>query len=70
MPQELKRFLKLCKDRDKNVQLVNILLLARKLDNDILLWAVKQANLTGVPNYDRVCFYVEISQEKMICLKQ
>ena len=64
MPQELKNFLKLCKDRDKNVQLVNILLLARKLDNDLLLWAVKQANLTGVPNYDRVCFYVEISQRK------
>jgi len=37
------------------VQLVNILLMARKLDNDLLLWAVKQANLTGVPNYDRVC---------------
>ena len=64
MPQELKNFLKLCKDRDKNVQLVNILLMARKLDNELLLWAVKQANLTGVPNYDRVCFYVEISQRK------
>ena len=60
MPAELADFLKLCKDWDKNVQFVNILLLAKKLEPDTLLWAVKQANLTGCPSYDRVCFYLEI----------
>ena len=60
MPVELADFLKLCKDWDKNVQFVNILLLAKKLEPDTLLWAVKQANLTGCPSYDRVCFYLEI----------
>jgi len=64
MPVELADFLKLCKDRDKNVQFVNILLLARKLESDNLLWAVKQANLTGCPSYDRVCFYLEILEKK------
>lgn len=64
MPVELADFLKLCKDRDKNVQFVNILLLAKKLMPDTLLWAVKQANLTGCPSYDRVCFYLEILEKK------
>lgn len=64
MPKELQLFLKLCKDRDKNVQLVNILLLAKKIDPDTLLWAVDQSNLTGTPSYDRVCFYIEIGRRK------
>ncbi len=64
MPVELANFLKLCKDRDKNVQFVNILLLAKKLETDTLLWAVKQANLTGCPSYDRVCFYLELLEKK------
>jgi len=64
MPVELADFLKLCKDRDKNVQFVNILLLAKKLETDMLLWAVKQANLTGCPSYDRICFYLELLEKK------
>ncbi len=64
MPPELANFLKLCKEWDKNVQFVNILLLAKKMDSDTLLWAVKQANLTGCPSYDRVCFYLEILESK------
>ncbi len=64
MPAELADFLKLCKERDKNVQFVNILLLGQKLDPDTLLWAVKQANRTGAPSYDRVCFYLEILEDR------
>jgi transposase len=65
MPDELKDFLKLCKERDKNVQFVNILLLAKKLDSNTLMWAVKQANITGSPSYDRVCFYLEILKQNI-----
>ncbi len=63
LPPELKEFMLLCKHRDKNYQLVNILLLGRKIVNDTLLWAVKQANATGTPTYDLVCFYLEIQGE-------
>jgi len=44
LPPELKEFMDLCKQRDRNYQLVNILLLGKKIDQDTLLWAVKQAN--------------------------
>jgi transposase len=64
MPNELSNFLKLCKDYDKNTQFVDILLLAKKLDSDTLLWAVKQANFTGSPSYARVCFYLELLENK------
>jgi len=60
LPAELKEFMLLCKHRDRNYQLVNILLLGRRIENDTLLWAVKQANATGTPTYDLVCFYLEI----------
>lgn len=52
--------MQLCKSRDKNHQLVNILLLGKRIDKDTLLWAVKQANATGTPSYEMVCFYLEI----------
>ena len=64
MPDELKDFLKLCKEWDKNYQLVNVLLLGKKTAADTLLWAVKQANMTGSPSYDLVCFYLEILEQK------
>ena len=54
----------LCKQRDRNYQLVNILLLGKRIDQDTLLWAVKQANATGTPTYDLVCFYLEIQGER------
>lgn len=60
LPRELSEFMQLCKHRDKNYQLVNILLLGKRIDNETLLWAVKQANSTGTPSYDLVCFYLEI----------
>jgi len=63
LPPELKEFMLLCKQRDRNYQLVNILLLGRRVDNETLLWAVKQANQTGTPTYDLVCFYLEIQGE-------
>ena len=60
MPKELSDFMRLCKLRDKNYQLVNILLLGKSIGADTLLWAVKQANMTGTPTYDLVCFYLEM----------
>ena len=64
LPPELKEFMDLCKQRDRNYQLVNILLLGKRIDQDTLLWAVKQANATGTPTYDLVCFYLEIQGER------
>jgi len=61
MPQELKDFLRLCRSNDKEQQLLNILLLARTVDADHLLWAINQANQTGSPTYQTVCFYLKIS---------
>ena len=63
MPPELTEFLRLCPHGDKNRQLVNLLLLGRKVDPDMLLWAVRQANATGTPSYDLVCLYLEIQAE-------
>jgi len=63
MPAELIDFMKLCKDRNRNYELVNILLLSRKIACENLLWAVKQANITGSPSYDLVCFYLEIQNQ-------
>jgi len=60
MPPELKDFMRLCCARDKNYQLINILLLGRKVDRDTLLWAVKQANSSGTPSFNLVCFYLDI----------
>lgn len=61
MPQELKDFLKQCRAKDKEQQLLQILLLCRSVDSDQLLWAVHQANQSGSPNYQLVCFYLKIS---------
>lgn len=63
MPAELIDFMKLCKDRNRNYELVNILLLSRKIASENLLWAVKQANITGSPSYDLVCFYLDIQNQ-------
>lgn len=63
LPHELSEFMRLCKQRDKNYQLVDILLLGKRIDSDTLLWAVKQANLTGTPTYDLVCFYLDIQAQ-------
>ena len=61
MPQELKDFSNLCRAKDKNQQLLKIMLLGRSVDTEQLLWAVQQANHTGSPTYELVCFYLKIS---------
>ena len=61
MPRELKDFLKLCRAADKERQLLDILLLARTMDSDHVLWAVEQANRQGSPTYQMVCFYLKIA---------
>lgn len=60
MPPELKEFLSRCKAKDKEEQLLQVLLLARSVDPDRLLWALHQANQTS-PTYQLVCFYLKIT---------
>ena len=60
MPVEMSNFLKMCKEPDKNFHFVNILLLGKKAETDKLMWAVRQANLTGSPSYDKVCMFMGI----------
>lgn len=64
MPNEATLFLKRCPKHDKNLQLVNVLLLGKKVDRDSLMWAITQANSTGNPTYELVCFYLEILSNK------
>lgn len=61
MPRELKDFLNRCKAKDKEQQLLQIMLLGRSVDPDQLLWAVHQANQSGSPTYQQVCFYLKIT---------
>jgi len=65
MPQELKDFLNRCKAKDKEQQLLQVMLLARSVDPDQLLWAVNQANQNGSPTYQLVCFYLKITTPTM-----
>lgn len=60
LPPEMKSFLSHCRDKDKEQQLLQILLLGRSVEADQLLWAVRQANQSGSPTYQLVCFYLEI----------
>lgn len=64
MPEEATLFLKRCPKLNKNMQLVNVLLLGKKVDRDSLMWAISQANSTGNPTYDLVCFYLDILSSK------
>lgn len=60
MPEELKKFRKLCSHKDKNHQLVSILQLSKEVSKENLLWAVKMANQGGNPDFGLVCFYLKI----------
>ena len=64
MPVECKDFLRLCTDKDARQQLVDILLLSRKFDREMLLWAIQQANNTRFPTYTLVRTYLEMSLTK------
>lgn len=64
MPEELITFRNLCCEKDKNYQLVSILQLAKDIDNEKLLWAVNMANQNGRPNFNLVCFYLDIQTEE------
>lgn len=61
MPRELKDFLSLCRAKDKEQLLLQIMLLGRSVDPGQLLWAVSQANQSGSPTYQLVCFYLKIT---------
>ncbi len=60
MPEELMEFRKLCKHKDKNHQLVSLLLLGKKVPKKNLLWAVNMANRGGNPDFGLVSFYLKI----------
>jgi transposase len=60
MPKELQVFLSLCRDRDREQQLLEVLLLSRIVDPDTLLWAVRRANSSGAPTCRMVRFYLDI----------
>jgi len=62
MPPELMKFRENCRGKDKYEQLVEVLLLGRQVDADILLKAVDYANKTGSPNLRAVKFYLDIHQ--------
>jgi transposase len=60
MPEELKEFSRLYRGSDREKQMVDILLLGRKIDKERLLWALQQANSTKNPSYRLVCFFLDI----------
>ena len=61
MPKELKSFLNVCRAKDKEEQLLKIMLLGRTVGPDELLWAVDKANLSGSPTHQLVCFYLGVA---------
>ncbi len=63
MPEEFKAFLKLCPAKDKEEQLLQIMLLARSVDPESLLWAVRKANQSASPTYQLVAFFLGIASE-------
>lgn len=60
MPEELKLFLTKCRAKDKEEQLLQIMLLGRTVGTEELLWAVDKANLTGSPTHQLVCYYLGV----------
>jgi transposase len=63
MPVELQNFMKLNKSKNKNEDLIKILLLGREMPKENLLWAVRQATESGVFTYEMVCFYLDITKQ-------
>lgn len=70
MPKELTDFCDKYRGKDKNVQLISILKLAKVVPKEKLLWAVNLANQGGNPNYDLVCFYLDLQNNPVEELKQ
>lgn len=61
MPAEFKRFLETCQVKNKEEELLQIMLLGRTVEAEQLLWAVDKANFSGSPTYQLVCFYLGIA---------
>ena len=64
MPEPCKQFLHLCKDDDSKRQLVDILLLGKKVERSRLLWALEQANNTLNPSRSLVLFFLDVDHAK------
>jgi hypothetical protein len=58
MPDECKLFLELCPASDANNQLVEVMLLAREVDEERILSALDDANNTLHPTAELVKFYL------------
>ena len=69
MPKELTEFMKLNTHKDKYRQLLSVFLLGREIEREKLLWAVKQANASGCPTYEMVCFYLQLSNSTVEKIK-
>jgi hypothetical protein len=65
MPEECSSFLKLCKGDDRKQQLVDILLLGKYIEREILLWAIEQANNTFNPTLQLVKFFLNLEEMDM-----
>jgi len=64
MPDPCKQFLNLCQEKNAKRQLVDILLLGRKVERSRLLWALEQANNTLNPNLSLVRFFLDADLSK------
>ncbi len=64
MPEECKEFLRLCREPDAKQQLVQILLLARQVKWEMLLWAIQQANNTLNPNMSLIKLHLELEKPR------
>jgi len=62
MPEECREFLRLCREPDAKQQLVQVLLLGRRVERTRLLWAIQQANNTRNPNLSLVKLYLELEE--------
>jgi hypothetical protein len=60
LPPELADFRDKCKDKNKNEQLVNLMLLSREVDSQILEQAIQETNKLPKPNYTKVKSFINI----------
>jgi hypothetical protein len=65
MPPEMDLFRKTCCEKNKYEQIANVLMLSRSVEASLLLRAVDYANKTGLPTYDKVCFYLELQKDSL-----
>lgn len=66
VPDEIAEFRKLNKQKDKNLELIEILKLGLEIDKEKLLKAVDMANKSGLPTLSLVKFYLQIEESEPV----